>query len=202
LPAAETATRLRLSGRPFRRLLSVGVRDRAFVLSVCWLRMADQPVTFLVADTQVRIVSEDANLLIRWLRRHGIDGPLYRYETTADRVGVALNSGETITLATEGEALALLRVLDHLRKQRSERLRRPADAWRLRDLIIRDFEIEPVAYVLVARGGLIEPRRFVSHSGCYVSRDLLVTTSGEEWRVSAVEGDEDAVQTLLCHAEP
>jgi hypothetical protein len=163
--------------------------------------MADRLITFLIADTHVRILPEDANLLIRWLRRHGTDGPLYRYETTADRLGVALNSGETVTLATEGDALALLRVLDHLRKQRSERLQRPGDLWRLRDLIIRDLEIEPVAYVLVARGGLIEPQRFVSYSGSYVSRDLLVTSSGEEWRVSAVEGDTDAVQRLLCHAE-
>jgi hypothetical protein len=163
--------------------------------------MADRLITFVVADAHVRIVPEDANLLIRWLRRHGIDGPLYRYDTTADRLGVALNSGETVTLATEGDALALLRVLDHLRKQKSERLQEPGNLWLLRDLIIRDFEIEPVAYVLVARGGLIQSQRFVSHSGNYASRDLLVTSSGDEWRVSAVDGDTDAVQRLLCHAE-
>jgi hypothetical protein len=164
--------------------------------------MADQPVTFFVADTHVRIAAADANLVIRWLHRHGIDGPLYRYQATAERLGVALSSGETVTLETEAEALALLRVLDHLRKQSHERLQRPGDAWRLRDLIIRGFAIEPVAYVLVARGGLIEPRRFVSHSGSYVSRDLVVTASGQEWRVDAVEGETESVPMLFCHAEP
>jgi hypothetical protein len=163
--------------------------------------MADEPVTFLVADSHVRIAAADANVVIRWLQRHGIDGPLYRYQTTAERLGEALSSGETITLATEADALALLRVLDHLRKQKSERLQEPGNLWLLRDLIIRDFEIEPVAYVLVARGGLIQSQRFVSHSGNYASRDLLVTSSGDEWRVSAVDGDTDAVQRLLCHAE-
>jgi hypothetical protein len=127
--------------------------------------------------------------------------PLYRYETTADRLGVALNSGETVTLATEGDALALLRVLDHLRKQRSERLQRLGNLWRLRDLIIRDFEVEPVPYVLVARGGLIEPQRFVLTAAAMSLATSLVTSSGGEWRVSAVEGDTDAVQSLLCHAE-
>lgn len=86
--------------------------------------------------------------------------------------------------------------------QSSQRFRSPTDAWRLRDRIIDGFAIKPLAYVVVPKGGVIGTRRFVSHSGYYMPRDLLITASGEHWRVVTVEGDADGPQTLMCHAEP
>ena len=164
--------------------------------------MPEQPVTFAIADTHVTITVDDARLLVRSLGQHGADGTSYLYETTAGRVETAIGSGETVRLDSREDALALLRVLDHLRNESEDRLRYAPPVWQLRDLIIRGFAIEPLAYIVVAKGGIIRPQRFVSHSGDYVPRDLLVTGSGDQWRVVTVEGETDDVQALFCHAEP
>jgi hypothetical protein len=161
-----------------------------------------QPVVFSISNREVTIPVEDARLLVRSLGLHGGDGDLYCYETTAGRVYEALLSGDAVRLETRRDMLALLRVLDHLRNQRDERLRDATAAWRLRGLIIDVMDVRPVAYTLAAKGGVMPPQRFVSHSGHYVARDFLVTPAGKEWRVVTVEGDADSPQTLICHSEP